>query len=223
MVLRTGFGAAPDALWDFGTIRSVLPDQGGTASRRPLPTPSVNGRPVQPPQQHPQQSTLVNRMSQDPADFETIRHVPAEFLQPSAHAQQLQQSTRDRYGTAQSSRKQYPSQVSPTWSFNENLGEDRASPRAAQNVPAPPAAEQGDAAMLDAVILPAIDSVRAIPQICATMLTGDKLMGRVPNDHARMKLDQLRRAFAEAEQAIPGVTAALVLEIVENVEQVDEH
>jgi serine/threonine-protein kinase 24/25/MST4 len=33
----------------------------------------------------------------------------------------------------------------------------------------------------------------------------------------------LRQAFEEAERVIPGVTSALVLEIVENVEQVDEH
>lgn len=62
-----------------------------------------------------------------------------------------------------------------------------------------------------------------LPPRSLPLLIRDQLMGRVPNDHARSKLDQLRQAFAEAEQAIPGVTAALVLEIVENVEQVEEH
>jgi serine/threonine-protein kinase 24/25/MST4 len=47
-------------------------------------------------------------------------------------------------------------------------------------------------------------------------------MERIPNDHARHALTRLREAFEEAELAIPGVTSALVLEIVENVEQVDE-
>lgn len=47
-------------------------------------------------------------------------------------------------------------------------------------------------------------------------------MERIPNDHARYALTRLREAFEEAENAIPGVTSALVLEIVENVEQVDD-
>lgn len=49
-----------------------------------------------------------------------------------------------------------------------------------------------------------------------------QLMERIPQDHARYALTRLREAFEEAENAIPGVTSALVLEIVENVEQVDE-
>ena len=48
-------------------------------------------------------------------------------------------------------------------------------------------------------------------------------MRRIPNDHARHSLLRLKRAFEEAEQEIPGVVSALILEILENVEQVEEH
>ena len=50
-----------------------------------------------------------------------------------------------------------------------------------------------------------------------------QLAARIPNDHARYALARLRHAFEEAEREIPGVTSAFVLEIVENVEQVDDH
>lgn len=50
-----------------------------------------------------------------------------------------------------------------------------------------------------------------------------QLATRVPNDPARATLDRLRDAFIEAERSIPGVTSAFVLEIVENVEQIEEH
>nr|ODN92296.1 STE/STE20/YSK protein kinase [Cryptococcus depauperatus CBS 7855] len=53
------------------------------------------------------------------------------------------------------------------------------------------------------------------------MLEG--LANRVPNDYARATLARLKEAFIEAERHIPGVTSAFVLEIVENVEQVEEH
>jgi serine/threonine-protein kinase 24/25/MST4 len=36
-------------------------------------------------------------------------------------------------------------------------------------------------------------------------------------------LERLRQAFDSCERQIPGVTSAFVLEIIENVEQVDEH
>jgi serine/threonine-protein kinase 24/25/MST4 len=45
---------------------------------------------------------------------------------------------------------------------------------------------------------------------------------RVPNNEARQALVRLRLAFEEAERLIPGVSCALVAEIVEGVEQVDE-
>ena len=48
-------------------------------------------------------------------------------------------------------------------------------------------------------------------------------MARIPNDHARYALSRLRKAFEEAEREIPGVASAFVLEIVESVEQVEEH
>lgn len=67
--------------------------------------------------------------------------------------------------------------------------------------------EGEDDAMLDGVIIPAISS----------------LMTRIPNNHARNALTRLRQAFEEVEREIPGVTSAFVLEIVENVEQVEEH
>lgn len=48
-----------------------------------------------------------------------------------------------------------------------------------------------------------------------------QVMDRIPNDIARSVLERCRNAFIEAERAIPGVSSAFVLEIVENVEQVD--
>ena len=50
-----------------------------------------------------------------------------------------------------------------------------------------------------------------------------QLQARLPNDAARDTLTRLREAFEVAEAAIPGMTSAFVLEIVENVEQVDEN
>jgi len=46
---------------------------------------------------------------------------------------------------------------------------------------------------------------------------------RIPDAVARRVLERCREAFIEAERLIPGVSSAFVLEIVENVEQVDEH
>lgn len=59
--------------------------------------------------------------------------------------------------------------------------------------------------MLEGVLFPAFDSVAE----------------RIPNEAARQVLERCRQAFIEAERVIPGVSAAIVLEIVENVEQVD--
>lgn len=82
-------------------------------------------------------------------------------------------------------------------------------------------AEPEEDLMLEGVILPALSSVSFRPKVRARAdLT--QLMDRIPNDQARYALTRLRQAFEEAENAIPGVTSALVLEIVENVEQVDE-
>ncbi|WWD04556.1 hypothetical protein V865_002626 [Kwoniella europaea PYCC6329] len=68
--------------------------------------------------------------------------------------------------------------------------------------------DEGDEdVMLEGVIVPAINS----------------LATRVPNDHAREALARLRQAFIEAERSIPGVTSAFVLEVVESVEQVEDH
>ncbi|CAD6591502.1 MAG: putative protein serine/threonine kinase, partial [Tremellales sp. Tagirdzhanova-0007] len=67
--------------------------------------------------------------------------------------------------------------------------------------------ESDEIAMLEGVIIPAINS----------------LTTRIPNDHARLALVRLRQAFEEAEREIPGVTSAFVLEIVENVEPVEEN
>jgi len=51
-----------------------------------------------------------------------------------------------------------------------------------------------------------------------------QLTARIPNDEAaRVVLERLQQAFEAAERQIPGVTSAFVLEIIENVEQVDEH
>ncbi|KAK1923555.1 kinase-like domain-containing protein [Papiliotrema laurentii] len=75
-----------------------------------------------------------------------------------------------------------------------------------RHAPEPEHHEEEEDQMLEGVIVPAINGLAA----------------RIPNDHARFTLDRLREAFADAEKAIPGVTSALVLEILDNVEQVDE-
>ncbi len=49
-----------------------------------------------------------------------------------------------------------------------------------------------------------------------------QLMDRVPSREAQMALIRLRQAFEAAEKEIPGLTSALVLDIVESVEQVEE-
>lgn len=60
--------------------------------------------------------------------------------------------------------------------------------------------------MLDSVVLPAIAS----------------LVPRVSTAEARTALNQLQRAFTEAERIIPGVTMELVNEIVDSVERVED-
>ena len=75
-----------------------------------------------------------------------------------------------------------------------------------------------DDAMLDGVIIPAIESVS---NPASEKLT-KQLSLRVPNNEARQALHNLRQAFEEAERLIPGVTGALVSEIVESVEQVEQ-
>lgn len=45
---------------------------------------------------------------------------------------------------------------------------------------------------------------------------------RVPNNEARQALVNLRLAFEDAERLVPGVCVALVAEICESVEQVDD-
>ncbi|KAH9849200.1 Pkinase-domain-containing protein [Lenzites betulinus] len=63
-----------------------------------------------------------------------------------------------------------------------------------------------DTTMLDSVVLPAISS----------------LFPRVSTQEARVALSALQRAFTDAERIIPGVTLALINEIVDSVEQVDD-
>lgn len=63
-----------------------------------------------------------------------------------------------------------------------------------------------DDMMLDSVIIPALDSLSL----------------RVPNNEARQSLVKLRLAFEEAERLIPGISCALVAEIVEAVEPAQE-
>lgn len=58
--------------------------------------------------------------------------------------------------------------------------------------------------------------------LCSGLLLTRQLQARLPNNAARDTLTRLREAFEVAEAAIPGMTSAFVLEIVENVEQVDE-
>ncbi|GFZ52351.1 non-specific serine/threonine protein kinase [Saitozyma sp. JCM 24511] len=186
MSYEPGYGPAPDALWDFGTVRNAMPS---TVSRgtRPLPqqplgpsasvssrstlvtsSPSMNNRSLPPPP------------GSSPAErFQTVRAAPPEPGHPSSH--------------------QMPHQYEPE----------------PEPEPEPEGQTQGDGyeqasddtMMLEGVIFPAIDNLTV----------------RVPNDHARYALSRLRQAFEEAERIIPGVTSALVLEIVENVEQVDEN
>lgn len=47
-------------------------------------------------------------------------------------------------------------------------------------------------------------------------------MGRIPNEQDRQALRRLQQAFEEAERAVPGVSSAFVLEIVESVEPADD-
>ena len=83
--------------------------------------------------------------------------------------------------------------------------------------------------MWESVSIPAIASVSLQPNcigLHAQHRLGKlmrQLQARLPNDAARDTLTRLREAFEVAEAAIPGMTSAFVLEIVENVEQVDEH
>lgn len=89
---RPGYGPAPDALWDFGTVRNAMPS---TVSRgtRPLPqqplgpsasvssrstlvtsSPSMNNRSLPPPP------------GSSPAErFQTVRAAPPEPGHPSSH------------------------------------------------------------------------------------------------------------------------------------------
>jgi hypothetical protein len=57
---------------------------------------------------------------------------------------------------------------------------------------------------------------------CYRPLISPQLSLRVPNNEARQSLHALRLAFEEAERHVPGVCVALVAEIVESVESVDE-
>ncbi len=81
-----------------------------------------------------------------------------------------------------------------------------------------------DDMMLDSVIIPALDSV-SVENLSNPISTDPPLRQlslRVPNNEARQSLVKLRLAFEEAERLIPGISCALVAEIVEAVEPAQE-
>lgn len=87
-----------------------------------------------------------------------------------------------------------------------------------------------DDVMLDSVIIPVLDSVsnsisshQSVPPELTPFAACDMQLGlRVPNNAARQAIVQLRLAFEAAERASPGLTCALVAEVMEAVEQVEQ-
>ncbi|AAW44662.1 hypothetical protein CNBG1910 [Cryptococcus deneoformans B-3501A] len=213
MSQEPAYGPAADALWDFGTVRNNLP---GTVSRNTgRPLPPTNGSVSGPSDSH------MSTQSATPTRTKT-----EEFLPPSLNGRAL--PTTPSRGTSTSTYVNSPgySQGSSTPTRTRDVRQAMhptvrgamVSPRAPAPAPSqvqPPRhhhdeqlEENGDDdVMLEGVIIPALSN----------------LATRVPNDHARATLDRLRDAFIEAERSIPGVTSAFVLEIVENVEQIEEH
>ncbi|WVR08093.1 hypothetical protein IAU60_005139 [Kwoniella sp. DSM 27419] len=188
-----GYGPASDALWDFGTVRNALPPQAaGTVSR-------ATGRPI------PQQQQPATRS--EPALPPSINGRALPSVPPSASQATLAGGQESAYHTIRNmgaaavtapagAPSHVPSQARPS--------HDASVHQAGQEIHSEE--ESDEDVMLEGVIVPAINN----------------LSQRVPNDHAREALSRLRQAFIEAERAIPGVTSALVLEIVESVETVEE-
>ncbi|OWZ65450.1 hypothetical protein AYX15_03050 [Cryptococcus neoformans] len=213
MSQEPAYGPAADALWDFGTVRNNLPGTISHNTGRPLPP--TNGSVSGPPN---------SRMSIQSAT--ATRTKGEEFLPPSLSGRAL--PTTPSRGTSTSTYVNSPghSQGSstpirtrddrqPLYPTVRGAMVPPPAPVPAPSQVQPPQhhhdeqlEENGDEdVMLEGVIIPALSN----------------LATRVPNDHARATLDRLRRAFVEAERSIPGVTSAFVLEIVENVEQTEQH
>jgi hypothetical protein len=94
---RPGYGPAPDALWDFGTVRNAMPS---TVSRGTRPLPQ---QPLGPSASVSSKSTLatpspsMNNRSlplppgSSPAErFQTVRAAPPQPSPPSSHQQPYQ-------------------------------------------------------------------------------------------------------------------------------------
>ncbi|KAL1408251.1 hypothetical protein Q8F55_005057 [Vanrija albida] len=190
-----GYGPSEDA-WDFGTVRHNLPATVSRASR-PLPTP---GEP--PIQEVP--AAIVTAPVEPPSGHHSgtmyrapPRPPPTEQLQ-----QQVLHQPPGPPPVQQVQQAQLAQQVQQQQQYLPPPSHV-APPQAHDHL-----LDEEEDGMLENVIVPAIASLTA----------------RVPNDQAaKVVLDRLRQAFEAAERQIPGVTSAFVLEIVENVEQVDEH
>ncbi|ODN72917.1 hypothetical protein L202_08333 [Cryptococcus amylolentus CBS 6039] len=224
MSQEPGYGPAADALWDFGTVRNNLPGTVSRAAGRTVPpTASLSGTPQTQNTSTPTKSTH----SATPTRSQTEQSLPPSMsgraLPPtpsrgnpsynngtpnsviSGHSQGSATPTGTR---AEGGDVMYPTvrgAVIPPGASVPVAGQPQPQAQAQQQQHID---DEGDEeVMLEGVIIPAISN----------------LATRVPNDYARATLARLREAFIEAERSIPGVTSAFVLEIVENVEQVEEH
>ncbi|KAK8849637.1 hypothetical protein IAR55_004972 [Kwoniella newhampshirensis] len=195
MSSEPGYGPAPEALWDFGTVRNALPPQSqGTVSR-------ATGRPFP-----PSDSMAGARKSPITTASRAPARVPESNQPPSINGRALptlpSSASQTTIPPPEAAQLAYPTVRNAVL---EAPGPVATQPSASHG---PTHEDDGDEdVMLEGVIVPALNN----------------LATRVPNDHARAALARLRQAFIDAERSIPGVTSAFVLEIVENVEQVEDH
>ncbi|WVN89940.1 uncharacterized protein L203_105170 [Cryptococcus depauperatus CBS 7841] len=228
-------GPAADALWDFGTVRNNLPgtmsrhmtrdlNQSGTNSNSSVSYTLTQATParIQTEQYLPPSLSGRALPNAPPHVSNGNTPTPSEYMSPLGHLQESRTKSKDDKESAHPTIRHMapppapgpvPGQLQPPRPHTQPRAqsqpqsdvqeqEDVSQQHQHQNM------EDGDEdVMLEGVIIPAISN----------------LANRVPNDYARATLARLKEAFIEAERHIPGVTSAFVLEIVENVEQVEEH
>ncbi|WWC92753.1 uncharacterized protein L201_007712 [Kwoniella dendrophila CBS 6074] len=193
MTSEHGYGPAAEALWDFGTVRNALPPQ----PHQPGTVSRATGRPLPPSTSTPTSATPTKPdlpPSMSGRALPTVPHSASQATIISSDPEPAYQTIRNALPQGPAPH-QHQAQQPPQQHHNQSHP--------------PPAVDHDDDedVMLEGVIVPAINN----------------LANRVPNDHAREALARLRQAFIDAERSIPGVTSAFVLEIVENVEQVEDH